>query len=467
MTGRVQVVPAVADRGSPSTGHREAAETPPDAFAALLAALGGVVVPPPLLPVDGPGVAGGPTGQTPVDAALALAAPGAAPPSPVPPSAALPSPAPSLPVEPGVGRTADPCAPATGASPAGAPAGTLPAPGAAVAVPPPGPAGTPARVTELPSGDPAAPPPAAAAATSQAAAADEVTAAPRASTALDSFDAVTDPLARGSSPSYAPGAPASLPSGPSAAPPPATASQAGGGSGGPPAPTTPTTTPTPTTAAPDGGVVPLPGREPGVAGPAAAERPRQDGSAVEGGATTVESAPGAATSAASPSAATGVATLLGSTAPGNAGAAQQLRPALSELARGLREEGGRASLLIRLDPPELGPVLVRLTVVDGRVDVTLRAPEAAAAVGLSAAAAEVQRVLAENGLDLSSFDVAHGELPGSAARSPDERPSERRASPEGGTKGSGRPAETTPDATGVRVTDDAAPTGASPVATWL
>jgi hypothetical protein len=63
----------------------------------------------------------------------------------------------------------------------------------------------------------------------------------------------------------------------------------------------------------------------------------------------------------------------------------QVKPALVEAARGLRREGGgRISLVVRLDPPELGAVLVRLTVQDGRVDVTLRTPDLAARADLQA-----------------------------------------------------------------------------------
>ncbi len=100
----------------------------------------------------------------------------------------------------------------------------------------------------------------------------------------------------------------------------------------------------------------------------------------------------------------------------------QVQPAVAELARGLRDiGGGRASLVVRLDPPELGPVVVRLTVRDGRVDVQLRTGEAVASVGLAAASADVRSTLAQHGLDLSSFDVAQGDTSGGA-------PSERRAS---------------------------------------
>jgi flagellar hook-length control protein FliK len=88
-----------------------------------------------------------------------------------------------------------------------------------------------------------------------------------------------------------------------------------------------------------------------------------------------------------------------------------VKPALLEAARGLRHEGGgRTSLVVRLDPPELGAVLVRLTVQDGRVDVTLRTPDLAARADLQAQSFEVEQVLRDQGFDLSSFDVAHGDV---------------------------------------------------------
>jgi flagellar hook-length control protein FliK len=92
-----------------------------------------------------------------------------------------------------------------------------------------------------------------------------------------------------------------------------------------------------------------------------------------------------------------------------------------EAARGLRHEGGgRTSLVVRLDPPELGAVLVRLTVQDGRVDVQLRTPDLVARNDLQAQQYDVQQVLRDQGFDLSSFDVAHGDVfPGNQGDSPD------------------------------------------------
>jgi flagellar hook-length control protein FliK len=131
----------------------------------------------------------------------------------------------------------------------------------------------------------------------------------------------------------------------------------------------------------------------------------------------------------------------------------QVKPALVEAARGLRHEGGgRTSLVVRLDPPELGAVLVRLTVQDGRVDVTLRTPDLAARADLQAQSYDVHQVLREQGLDLSSFDVAHGDvLPDGWGDAPD------RGTPERGRRADGQPH--TP------VTDDGpAP---EPSGTWL
>ncbi len=144
-----------------------------------------------------------------------------------------------------------------------------------------------------------------------------------------------------------------------------------------------------------------------------------------------------------------------------------MQPAVAELARGLRDVGGgRASLVVRLDPPELGPVLVRLTVVDGRVDVTLRTSEAVAAVGLGSASAEVRSTLLEHGLDLSSFDVSAGALPGDGGGLPG-----RQTSSDQGTPPRGRGADRTASAPGAGaptgVLLDDSPADGSPAGTWL
>ncbi|MCW2665416.1 MAG: Flagellar hook-length control protein FliK, partial [Frankiales bacterium] len=145
----------------------------------------------------------------------------------------------------------------------------------------------------------------------------------------------------------------------------------------------------------------------------------------------------------------------------------QVRPALTELARGLKSEGGQASLLIRLDPPDLGPVLVRLTVTDNRVDVQLRAPEIAATAGLAGASADVQRVLAEHGLDLSSFDVRQGELAGGGTGSSRQQEQDARQAPGRGTSGQQSAADAGTGTNGSRVTDDATAAGDPASDTWL
>jgi chemotaxis protein MotD len=131
-----------------------------------------------------------------------------------------------------------------------------------------------------------------------------------------------------------------------------------------------------------------------------------------------------------------------------------VRPALVEAARGLRHEGGgRTSLVVRLDPPELGAVLVRLTVQDGRVDVTLRTPDLAARADLQAQSYDVEQVLRDQGFDLASFDVQHGDvLSGGHGDAPD------RGTPERSRRADGHPAHPP-------VTDDGpAP---EPDGTWL
>jgi chemotaxis protein MotD len=131
-----------------------------------------------------------------------------------------------------------------------------------------------------------------------------------------------------------------------------------------------------------------------------------------------------------------------------------VRPALVEAARGLRHEGGgRTSLVVRLDPPELGAVLVRLTVQDGRVDVTLRTPDLAARADLQAQSYDIEQVLRDQGFDLASFDVLHGDvLSGGHGDAPD------RGTPDRSRRADGHPAHPP-------VTDDGpAP---EPDGTWL
>ena len=131
-----------------------------------------------------------------------------------------------------------------------------------------------------------------------------------------------------------------------------------------------------------------------------------------------------------------------------------VKPALVEAARGLRHEGGgRTSLVVRLDPPELGAVLVRLTVQDGRVDVTLRTPDLAARADLQDQSYDVQQVLREQGFDLSSFDVAQGDvLPDGWGDAPD------RGTPERSRRADGHPDHSP-------VTDDGS--SPEPSGTWL
>jgi hypothetical protein len=104
------------------------------------------------------------------------------------------------------------------------------------------------------------------------------------------------------------------------------------------------------------------------------------------------------------------------------GPTRHVRPALVEAAKHLKTEGGRTSLVIRLDPPELGAVLVRLTVKDGQVDVQLRTPDLVARGDLAAQAFDVKQVLHDQGLNLASFDVAHGDVLTSSGQSQRETP---------------------------------------------
>jgi flagellar hook-length control protein FliK len=130
-----------------------------------------------------------------------------------------------------------------------------------------------------------------------------------------------------------------------------------------------------------------------------------------------------------------------------------VRPAIAAAAKRLTHQGDRTSLVVRLDPPELGAVLVRMTVREGQVEVTLRAPDLAAQGGLLAQAPEIQQVLKEAGLDLASFDVSYGELT-------QGQPEDRRGTPDRGTPQQRGGADGT-----VHVTDDV--TDPQPAGTWL
>jgi chemotaxis protein MotD len=130
--------------------------------------------------------------------------------------------------------------------------------------------------------------------------------------------------------------------------------------------------------------------------------------------------------------------------PAPVGATRHVQPAVVEAASSLRHEGGgRTSLVVRLDPPELGAVLVRLTVQDGRVDVQLRTPDLAARADLQAQSYDVQQVLREQGFDLSSFEVTYGDVFSSAQGDAPDRGTPQHARPADGRTGD------------PRVTDDA------------
>lgn len=137
-----------------------------------------------------------------------------------------------------------------------------------------------------------------------------------------------------------------------------------------------------------------------------------------------------------------------------------VRPAVAAAARRLHREGDVQTLVVRLDPPELGAVLVRMTVREGQVEVTLRAPDAAARGDLLAQAPEIAQVVRDAGLDLSSFDVNLSD----AWTGADRQPQQQQESTDRGTpRHSGRA-----DGTGTTVTDDVLdPAAPQPAGTWL
>jgi flagellar hook-length control protein FliK len=138
------------------------------------------------------------------------------------------------------------------------------------------------------------------------------------------------------------------------------------------------------------------------------------------------------------------------------GPTRHVRPALIEAAKHLKSEGGKTSLVIRLDPPELGAVLVRLTVRHGQVDVQLRTPDLAARGDLQAQAFDVKQILREQGLNLASFDVAQGDVLSSNTSTERETPD--RATPRPRTTADGRSST-------AHVMDDVP--SPQPAGTWL
>ena len=145
-------------------------------------------------------------------------------------------------------------------------------------------------------------------------------------------------------------------------------------------------------------------------------------------------------------------------APSIVAATRHVPAAVVEAARKLHSDGaGRSSLVVRLDPPELGSVVVRLTVSHGRVDVVLRTPDVAAQQQLQTQGRGVLDVLASHGLDLGSFDVAAHD-----SRDPRQTP---QGSPDRGSSRQHAAADGTPT-TG---TDSATDTVSDPrpAGTWL
>lgn len=98
--------------------------------------------------------------------------------------------------------------------------------------------------------------------------------------------------------------------------------------------------------------------------------------------------------------------------------AHAVAPTIAQVAQSLRSSGdGTSRLVIRLDPAELGPVLVSLRTRGGAVDISVRADNAGGAAAVADQRAHIQQVLADHGLDLSSFNVSGGDAsggPGSA-----------------------------------------------------
>ena len=98
-----------------------------------------------------------------------------------------------------------------------------------------------------------------------------------------------------------------------------------------------------------------------------------------------------------------------------------LAPAVTSLAHAAARNGGAARIVLRLDPPELGSVVVTLTLRGGDVHVGLQAADSGAASQLDARRADVRDALADAGLDLEGWSVDSGD------QGRQQRPDERRA----------------------------------------
>ena len=192
----------------------------------------------------------------------------------------------------------------------------------------------------------------------------------------------------------------------------------------------------------------------------------------------------AATAAAAAAAAGGagaVAAPLATTAPTSAAPAaardartvRNVQPALLELARGLRTTGaGHATLVVRLDPPELGPVLVRVVLRAGTVSVTCRSADPGAVGVLQQQRGDLRDLLRREGFDLADYDVrqqpdgpAGGETPADRrGADPDARPGGQAAHTHRNPTGRSGP-DRTPTGAGPALRRAA--TGGSADATWL
>lgn len=84
--------------------------------------------------------------------------------------------------------------------------------------------------------------------------------------------------------------------------------------------------------------------------------------------------------------------------------------------------GGRTHVVMRVDPPEIGPVVVSLHVTDSSVEVALHVEDPAAAAALDAQRDAVQQALEANGLSLQQFNVgADARHSGQQDNRPDRR----------------------------------------------
>ena len=85
-----------------------------------------------------------------------------------------------------------------------------------------------------------------------------------------------------------------------------------------------------------------------------------------------------------------------------------LAPSVLSLAQSALQQGGAGRVVLRLDPPELGSVVLTLVVRGSDVHVSLVAADAGCTAPLDLRREQVRDALAAAGLDLAGWDIGAG-----------------------------------------------------------